>query len=115
DRARPPAPQDPRAGWPPGLGPDAFGWARPPSRASPRAPEPCILEDTMYVVINNEAVWGVGETEAEAIDSAIEWVCSSDEDGRQVREVAPIVSYHELRNGAAGFAVLPASAEYVGR
>lgn len=69
----------------------------------------------MFVVINNEAVWGVGETEAEAIASASEWVCSSDEDGRQVREVAPIVSYHDLRNGAAGFAVLPASAEYVGR
>lgn len=69
----------------------------------------------MYVVINNEAVWGVGETEAEAIDSAIEWVCSSDEEGHQVREVAPIVSYHELRNGADGFAVLPASDEYVAR
>lgn len=68
----------------------------------------------MYVVINNEAVWGVGETEAEAIDSAIEWVCSSDENGHRVQDV-PIVSYHELRNGADGFAVLPASAEYVGR
>ena len=62
----------------------------------------------MYVVINNEAVWGMGETEEVALERAREWVCSVDEDGHRVHDV-PVVSYHEMRNGAAGFAVLPCS------
>ncbi len=62
----------------------------------------------MYVVINNEAAWGMGETEEAAIEAAREWVCGSDENGHRVTDV-PVVSFHELRRGAGGFAVLRAT------
>ena len=67
-----------------------------------------------YVIINDTAIWGVGETEAEAWEYSIEWIEADDETGPlQLALDHDGLAIGILNSNARGFTAEQASAALV--